>query len=148
VAAASGLVYLATAALDRRSAAWPAFLLTVLVITMWRLGAIPFDATWVLLGIAAVVAIIGFARRTETPKSGLPAQLTAMIVVGFIACGALFVNEVAGAWMVAAALFAHAGWDAFHHRADRVVPRSMAEFCLVLDFVFAVFILLILAGLA
>lgn len=30
-------------------------------------------------------------------------------------------------------LLAHAAWDSHHHRARRVVPRSMAEFCAVLD---------------
>jgi hypothetical protein len=34
---------------------------------------------------------------------------------------------------VAAGLFAHAGWDFYHHRADKVVGRSMSEFCFVLD---------------
>jgi hypothetical protein len=34
---------------------------------------------------------------------------------------------------VAGGLLAHAAWDIYHHRANKVVVRSMAEFCFVLD---------------
>jgi hypothetical protein len=40
--------------------------------------------------------------------------------------------------LVAAGLLGHAAWDAYHHRTDRVVVRSLAEFCLVLDTALAV----------
>jgi hypothetical protein len=43
-----------------------------------------------------------------------------------------------GAYLVAAGLLGHAAWDADHYRANRVVVRSMAEFCLVLDTALAV----------
>jgi hypothetical protein len=34
---------------------------------------------------------------------------------------------------VAIGLLGHAGWDVYHHRANRVVVRSPAEFCFVID---------------
>ena len=49
----------------------------------------------------------------------------------------------AGAWPVAAGPLAHAARDLYHHRADRVVTRSMAEFCFVLDTLLAVGIVLV-----
>jgi hypothetical protein len=33
--------------------------------------------------------------------------------------------------VVAAGLLGHAAWDVYHHRAGRVVRRSLAEFCFV-----------------
>jgi hypothetical protein len=35
--------------------------------------------------------------------------------------------------VVAAGLLGHAAWDVHHHRTGRVVARSLAEFCVVLD---------------
>jgi len=34
---------------------------------------------------------------------------------------------------VAIGLLGHAGWDVYHHRVNRVVARSPAEFCFVID---------------
>ena len=45
--------------------------------------------------------------------------------------------------LVAAGLLGHAAWDAYHHRVNRVVVRSMAEFCLVLDTALAVAIVIV-----
>ncbi|RIQ13601.1 hypothetical protein [Jiangella rhizosphaerae] len=36
-------------------------------------------------------------------------------------------------WPLAAGLLGHAAWDVWHHRTNRVVTRSLAEFCVVLD---------------
>jgi hypothetical protein len=37
---------------------------------------------------------------------------------------------------------AHAGWDVYHHVKNKVVVRSMAEFCFVLDTALAIVIVL------
>jgi hypothetical protein len=49
IVAASGLVYLAAAALERPSASWLVFFVSVVVITAGKMGFIGVDATWVLL---------------------------------------------------------------------------------------------------
>jgi hypothetical protein len=46
--------------------------------------------------------------------------------------------------LVGAGLFAHTGWDVFHLRAERVVARSMALFCAVLDTFLAVVVLAVM----
>lgn len=138
VVAASGLVYLAAAALHKPSMAWPAFFASVLVITAAKLGWIGWNATWVLLALAALLFAYGLLRGRSRPAGGLPLQTVAMAGFGAAAAIALYVNETAGASLVAAGLFAHAAWDVYHHRANRVVVRSMAEFCCVLDIALAV----------
>ena len=143
IVAASGLVYLAAAALEKPSTAWLVFFMSVVVITAAKLGLTGFDATWVLLGLAALFAGYGLLRGATRPAGGLPLQTIAMIGFGAVAAIALYVNEVAGAYLVAAGLFAHAGWDVYHHWANKVVTRSLAEFCFVLDVLLAVAIVIV-----
>jgi len=137
IVAASGLVYLGAAALQNPSTAWLVFLGSVVVITAARLGLTGLDATWLLLGIAGLLLGYGLLRGATRPAGGLPLQAVAMLALGAIAGVALVVDQVVGAYLVAAGLLAHAGWDAYHHRADAVVSRSMAEFCFVLDVLLA-----------
>jgi hypothetical protein len=47
-----------------------------------------------------------------------------------------------GAYVVAAGLLGHAAWDV-HHRTNRVVVRSLAEFCLALDTALAMAIVIV-----
>jgi hypothetical protein len=61
-----------------------------------------------------------------------------MAVFGAVAAVTLLVGGDFGAYLVAAGLLGHAVWDVHHHRTERVVVRSMAEFCFVLDTIIAV----------
>lgn len=133
IVAASGLVYLAAAALEKPWVSWPVFIGSVLVITLQRIGLIGFDATWPLLVIAGLFAGYGLIRGAMHPERGLPPQALAMVAFGAVAVVALFIQPIGAAYLVAAGLFAHAGWDFYHHRANKAVVRSMAEFCFVLD---------------
>lgn len=133
VVAASGLLYLAAASLEMPSISWPVFLLSVAVIAVARLGLIPFEAAWAMLIVAGLFAAYGTARAWRRPNHDLPLQLVAMAGFGGSAALALFIDPVIGALLVAAGLFAHAGWDVHHHVKNKVVVRSMAEFCCVLD---------------
>jgi len=63
----------------------------------------------------------------------LAAQVAAMVGYGGLALLALSVAPRVGAVLAGVVLAAHAGWDVAHYRRDRVVPRSLAEFCMVLD---------------
>jgi hypothetical protein len=141
VLAASGFVYLGAAALRKPSAAWPLFLGTFVVIAANRFGVVPLDATWILIGLAAVLLGYGLRQRAAHPSHGLPLQAIAMAGFGTIAASALIVSGDVGASLVAAGLLGHAAWDVYHHRVNRVVVRSMAEFCCVLDTLLAIAIL-------
>jgi hypothetical protein len=143
ILAASGLVYLGAAALRKPATAWPLFLVTFVVITIASIGLIDFDATWILLGLAGVLFVYGLVRGALSKPGGLGLQTLAMIVVGAAAGLALLVDPTVGAYVVALGLLAHAGWDAYHHRVNKVVVRSMAEFCFVLDVLLAVAIVIV-----
>jgi hypothetical protein len=135
VVAASGLVYLAAAAVGRPRAAWVAFGLTFVVIGAAKFTG--FDATVGLLAVAAALLVYGLARRRVRPWWALGLQSAAMVVLAATALVAVRFDPVVGGLLVAAALLAHAAWDVHHHRTGRVVDRSFAEFCAVLDILVA-----------
>lgn len=138
VVAASGLVYLAAGASGRRTAAWVAFAVTFLLITLDKfagLNALPW-----LFALAAVLLAVGLIGRRTRPWWSFPLQAAAMLLLGAIAYLALQLKPTAGGLLVTAALLGHAGWDIHHHRTDRVVGHSLAQFCAVLDILVGVFV--------
>jgi hypothetical protein len=147
ILAASGFIYHATAAVRRRGAAWPWFIVTFVVIG--AAGFTPWEqaATWALVGLAVPVAAYGLWRGAARPAEGLPLQSLAMAAYGGTAAAAVLVGGDLGGYLVAAGLLGHAAWDLWHHRTERVVSRSMTEFCLVFDVLVAVVIVVaLLAG--
>jgi hypothetical protein len=121
------LAYLAAGALGPRWTAWAGVAAgTALVVIGEMLGA----TWWHLFAAAGVVlAAVGVARRQRATA------LEAGGMVGYfgIAVAALFLSPALGLGLAAAALIAHAAWDAYHLLTDRVVPRSLALWCIGLD---------------
>ena len=128
VLAASALIYLGAAALGRPGASWPIFLGAFAV-----LAVADEHALWVILGAGALFAGYGLLRGAVRPAGGVPLQALATAGFGGAAAVALAVSPELGSYLVAAGLLGHAAWDVHHHRTGRVVARSLAEFCVVLD---------------
>jgi len=138
VVAASGLVYLAAAATQRRWAAWAAFGIAFALITLDKFADL--DAMPWLLVLAGVLVIVGPASLRTHPRWALPLQTAAMLVLGATAVLALQLDPTVGGLLVAAALLGHAGWDIHHHRTGRVVDHALARFCAVLDVLVAILV--------
>jgi hypothetical protein len=145
VVTASAFVYLGAAALQSRPAAWPLFFVSVIVITVGlRLSGLdPAWSSWAMLAIVAVLAGYGLTRGALRPRWGVPLQAVAMVGFAAIAIAALQIDAMWPGLLVGAGLLAHTAWDIYHHRTRRVVARSMALFCAVLDTLLAVFVLAI-----
>jgi hypothetical protein len=141
VLAAAATVYIGCAALQKPGAAWPIFLGTVAVITVAKL--LDVDATLIVLGCGLALGVYGLLRGVLRPGYGLPLQTLALLGFGAVAAIALFVDTDLGAYLVAAGLLGHSAWDLHHYRTDRVVVRSLAEFCLLLDATLAVLIVVV-----
>jgi hypothetical protein len=126
------LVYLGAAALDRRRSAWIILLagLTLLVFMPSTWGVIP---SVVFLVIALVFLVLGVARGQVQRPGGLRLQTVGMLAFGSTVLVALYVDPDLGGKLVAIALLGHGAWDAYHYLRDRVVTRSYAEFCAVVD---------------
>ena len=137
------VVYLGAAALDRRRFAWVVLLAGVTV-----LAFVPSSSEIVpsvgFLAAALVFFVVGAARGQLRKPGGLALQTVGMLVFGSIALAALYVNADLGGFLVAIALLGHAAWDTYHYLRDRVVARSYAEFCAVLDLVVGAAVLFIL----
>lgn len=146
VLAASAVVYLGAAALRRPMAAWPMFFAAALIITAARLADDRFDPTWAVLALGVCLLIYGLARHALQPTYGLPLQTLALIGFGSAAAIALVVEPDLGAYLVAGGLLGHTAWDVYHYRVNRVVVRSMAEFCMFLDTALAIVIVVVTSG--
>jgi Ni/Fe-hydrogenase subunit HybB-like protein len=60
-------------------------------------------------------------------------QTFGVVSFGSIALAGLYVNPDLGRYILAAGYLGHAAWDVAHHIANKVVPRSYADFCGVVD---------------
>ncbi|MDR0358351.1 MAG: hypothetical protein LBJ87_02655 [bacterium] len=94
---------------------------------------------------ASCCSSTAWCEARSVPAEGLPLQTLALLGCGGAVVFTLFVNPVAGSYLVAIGLLGHAAWDVYHHRKQKVVARSMAEFCLVLDTALAAVIIVVTA---
>jgi hypothetical protein len=134
------LVYLGAAALDRRWSAW-VVLLAALPIAIFIPATSEVVPSVVLLGAALVFLALGVARGLLRKPGGLLLQTAGMLAFGSTALVALYVDMGLGGKLVAIAILGHAAWDAYHLLRNRVVSRSYAEFCAVVDFLLGAAIL-------
>jgi hypothetical protein len=135
------VVYLGAAALDRRRFAWVVLLAGVAV-----LAFVPTSSELVpsvgFLAAALVFFVVGAARGGLRKPGGIALQTVGVLAFGSIVLAALYVDADLGGFLVALALLGHAAWDAHHYLRDRVVARSYAEWCAVVDFLAGAAILL------
>ena len=137
------LVYVGAAALDRRWSAWLVLLAGIAVLTV--IPSTPQVVPSVGFLVAALVfLVVGVARGQWRRPGGLPLQTVGMLLFGSIVLVALYVEPVLGGILVAIGLLGHGAWDAYHLLRDRVVARSYAEFCAVLDLLTSAAILFVL----
>jgi hypothetical protein len=137
------LVYLGAAVLDRRWSAWVVLLAGIAVLAL--VPSTPQVVPSVGFLVAALVFLaLGVARGQWREPGGLPLQTVGMLAFGSIVLVALYVQPVLGGVLVAIGLIGHAAWDAYHYLRDRVVARSYAEFCAVLDLLVGAAVLFVL----
>jgi len=126
------VAYVGAAALDRRGFAWVVLLAGIAVLTV-----IPFTSevvpSVVFLAVALVFLVVGAARGELRKPGGLTLQSVGLLVFGSVVLAALYVDPGLGSYLVAFALLGHSAWDAYHLLANRVVARSYAEWCAVVD---------------
>ncbi|UBU12648.1 hypothetical protein [Nonomuraea gerenzanensis] len=138
----AALIYLATAVVGRPGVVWILFGAAVVGVTVTRvLGA---DLWPVLVGGAVSVTVLSLVSDLPRRPRLAAMQIPLMLVFGAAALLALSLDPVLGAWLVAVALIGHAAQDVIVWRAGKVVARSLAEFCAVLDFTLGVAIIILL----
>lgn len=129
-----------TGALSR---CWPtAAGIAASVTALFSFAPLPHQAkvdltAWSVLLAAVIYLAWGAARGELAHRWWLAAQTAAVLAFGALAVIAAALDPDAARYLLAAGWLAHAGWDVVHHRVGRVVPRWYAEWCFVLDVVFA-----------
>ena len=136
------LNYLALAVLQRRQATW-----VVATVVIAALVALRFqdwvDPSVVLLGAALAFVLWGAVRGQLWRPGALMLETAGMLLFAVLALAALSVDRELGRYVLAAGWLGHAAGDFAHYRADKVVSRSFAEWCAVVDFLGGVAILVL-----
>lgn len=135
------LIYVGAAAMNQRRAAWSIFLIGFVPLGVLR----ALDAAPILPALMLVAALgllgLGLVRGAGHRAASFSLQAAGMLLFGALALAALALAPPVGAYLVAGALLAHSLWDALHLWRNRVVARSYAEFCAVIDLLLGVAIL-------
>jgi hypothetical protein len=136
LAAVLPLEYLLVAKLGRRELTWPLFAGTfVVTLAVTAIDAVPLSA--VLATMALLVLVWGAIDRQLLRSGELQIQALGTVAFGILVLAGLTVEPGVGVYVVAATWFLHGMWDVVHIWRDKVVSRSYAEWCGVLDLLVA-----------
>lgn len=136
------LLYLIVAVLRRRGASWPVLIIGILVITVLELLGVMAPSS-AAVAVALVVLVWSAVSGRLTESGMLRVQAVGMLGFGALALTGLAVEPEVGRYVVAAGWFLHGVWDFVHLRLDKVVSRSYAEWCGVIDVLVAAELLLL-----
>ena len=130
------LLYLVVAKLRRRQASWP--VLVVGITPFIALRALDVIAPAAVFSAVALIVLVwgtidGQLRRPDPFR----VQALGMLGFGTLALAGLVADPDLGRYLVATGWFLHGIWDFVHLKLDKVVARSYAEWCGVLDVVIA-----------
>jgi hypothetical protein len=126
------LLYLVVAKLGRRQATWPALAVGFAFIAALRVLDVLAPPAG-LAAVALVVLVWGAVDGQLRQPGPFRVQALGMLGFGAFALAGLVVDPDLGRWLVAAGWFLHGVWDFVHLKLDKVVARSYAETCAVLD---------------
>lgn len=131
------LIYLVVNQIGRPQATWP-----VLGAGLVAVFALPLqDAvapSTVLIALAGVLLAWGAVRGTPHGRATFGVQAMGALVFCGLAAAGLAVDPDLGRHLLAAGWFFHGAWDFVHLRLDKVVSRTFAEWCGIIDVLVAV----------
>ncbi|WP_121179941.1 hypothetical protein [Nocardiopsis sp. Huas11] len=126
------LLYLVVAKLQRRGATWPLLAASFAVIFLLRTLDVLSPAA--VFSAAALVVLVWSVLDGHLARSGtFQVQALGMLVFGGLGLAGLVVDPGLGRYLVAAGWLFHGVWDFVHLWLGKVVARSFAEWCGVVD---------------
>jgi hypothetical protein len=130
------LLYLIVCKIRRPRASWPVLLAGLTATVVLRMLNVIAPST---LSIAiALVVLVWAAVDGQLRESGMfQIQALGMLGFGALALAGLAVEPDVGRYLVAAGWLLHGIWDYVHLRLDKVVARSFAEWCGLIDILIA-----------
>jgi hypothetical protein len=130
------LLYLIVTQIGRPRMSWPVLGAVTAVMVVLRVLDV-VAASVVLVAVAVVLLVWGTVSETVSGsphgRATFGVQAAGMIVFGAFALAGLAVDPDLGRYLVAAGWFCHGIWDFVHLRLDKIVSRTYAEWCGVLD---------------
>lgn len=123
--------YLATSAIGSRRSGWIVVGGAIVAVVLARVTGL--DPTVTVLVLGAVLAVLGLLRGADVDRRELGTQALGFLGFSAVALTAMMVGPLPALYLAALAAVGHAAWDVVHFVGDRVVPRSLAEACFVLD---------------
>lgn len=130
------LLYLIVAAMEQPRASWIVLVVGMTVFIALRVLNVAAPSS-IFVVVALIVLVWGAVRGQLNRSSLFRVQVLGMLGFGALALIGLAVNPDLGRYLVAAGWFLHGIWDFVHLRANKVVLRSYAEWCGVLDVLIA-----------
>ncbi|MDO0917178.1 hypothetical protein QQM39_42165 [Streptomyces sp. DT2A-34] len=131
------LIYLVVHQIGKPRATWPVLGAALVVGFALPLQDVVAPST-VLVTLALVLLAWGAVRGTPHGRATLGVQTVGALVFCGLALAGLAVDPDLGRYLVAAGWFFHGVWDFVHLRLDKVVSRTFAEWCGVIDVLVAV----------
>ncbi|WP_151476272.1 hypothetical protein [Streptomyces albicerus] len=131
------LLYLIVNQTGRPRATWPVLGAGLAVMVALRMQDAVAPST-VFVALALVLLVWGAVRGTPHGPATFGVQAAGAVVFGALALVGLAVDPDLGRYLVAAGWFFHGVWDFVHLKLDKVVARSFAEWCGVVDVLVAV----------
>lgn len=130
------LAYMVMVKLGRRRLTWPVVLIALAAVVAVR--ALDLIAPSTLLIGASLVVLVWGAVDGQLKRSGeFKLQTLGLLIFGGLALAGLAVEPDLGRYLIAAGWFFHGVWDFIHLWRDKVVARSFAEWCGVIDIMIA-----------
>lgn len=130
------LLYLVVAKLRRPQASW--LVLAILIVPFLALRALNIvSPTAVYAGVAVIVLVWGALDGRLRRPDAFRIQALGMIGFGVLSMVGLIVDPELARYVVAAGFLAHGIWDFAHLKLDKVISRSYAEWCGVIDILIA-----------
>jgi hypothetical protein len=130
------LLYLIVTQTGRPRASWPVLgVLTTAMVVLRVLDVV--SPPVVLVAVALVLLVWGAVGGTPHGRATFGVQAVGMLLFGALALVGLAVDPDLGRYLVAAGWFFHGVWDFVHLRLDKVVSRTFAEWCGVIDVLIA-----------
>ncbi|SDP34649.1 hypothetical protein SAMN04487981_120149 [Streptomyces sp. cf386] len=131
------LIYLVVNQTGKPRATWP-----VLGAGMVLVFTLPFQdvvaPSTVLVALALAVLAWGAVRGTPHGRATFGVQAVGALVFCGLALAGIAVDPDLGRYLLAAGWFFHGVWDFVHLWLDKVVARTFAEWCGVIDVLVAV----------
>lgn len=130
------LIYLIMAKIGNRKITWPVVVLVAGTVAVTEVTGIMAPST-LLIGASLVLLIwVMFTGEIESTPN-LRLQAIGIVFFCGVALAGLAVDPTIGVYVIAAGWFLHGMWDFVHIWRDRVVSKTFAEWCGVLDVLIA-----------